>query len=90
MGAQAAERGVSLADLLAEIVSRANGPLPEHLEKVREGGERPWSPDALAEDERAFLEFEQTGEGVPMEEMIAWLRSLDTHNPLPRPVPRKL
>jgi hypothetical protein len=44
----------------------------------------------VEEDVAAFEDFERTGMGVPGEEIEAWLRSLTTDNPLPRPRPRKL
>jgi len=48
--------------------------------------------DALGveEDIAAYEDFERTGIGIPGEEVEAWLRSLTTDNPLPRPRPRKL
>lgn len=44
----------------------------------------------VEEDRAAFEDFERTGMGIPGEEVAAWLRSLTTDNPLPRPRPRKL
>ena len=88
--AQAAERGISVADFLAELASRADDPLPDDLEKMRAAGEGPWSPEALAEDERAFAEFERTGEGIPWEDTKAWLQSWGQTDELPPPKPRKL
>jgi hypothetical protein len=44
----------------------------------------------VEEDRAAFEDFEHTGMGIPGEEVEAWLRSLATDNPLPRPRPRKL
>ena len=42
------------------------------------------------EDARAVAEFERTGEGVPGEEVIAWIESWGTENELPMPKPRKI
>jgi hypothetical protein len=44
----------------------------------------------VEEDVAAYEDFERTGIGIPGEEVEAWLRSLTTDNPLPRPRPRKL
>jgi hypothetical protein len=58
--------------------------------KVRTAGEGPWSPEALAEDARRFAEFERTREGVPWEEVKAWMETWGTPHELPPPKPRKL
>jgi hypothetical protein len=48
-------------------------------------------PDlGVEEDIAAFEDYQRTGMGIPGEEVEAWLRSLTTDNPLPRPRPRKL
>lgn len=44
----------------------------------------------VEEDRAAYEDFERTGMGIPGEEVDAWLKSLATDNPLPRPRPRKL
>jgi hypothetical protein len=44
----------------------------------------------VEEDIAAFEDYERTGIGIPGEEVNAWLQSLTTDNPLPRPRPRKL
>lgn len=44
----------------------------------------------VEEDRAAFEDFERNGVGIPGDEVEAWLRSLSTENPLPRPRPRKL
>lgn len=44
----------------------------------------------VEEDRAAFEDFERTGVGTPGDEVEAWLRSLTTDNPLPRPRPRQL
>ncbi|HVY86134.1 MAG TPA: hypothetical protein VG943_13450 [Caulobacterales bacterium] len=46
--------------------------------------------DDIAEDEASAEHYDRTGIGVPGDKVIAWLRSLSTANPLPRPAPRKL
>ncbi len=45
---------------------------------------------SVEEDLAAFEDYERTGMAIPGEEVEAWLRSLTTDNPLPRPRPRKL
>src|SRR3954453_293734 len=62
--ARAAERGVSVADLLADLTAFGPQVWPKDLEALREAGEGPWSPQAFAEDGRAFEEFENTREGT--------------------------
>jgi len=44
----------------------------------------------IEEDEAALADFEQTGRGVPWEEVRDWMKSWGTANELPRPQPRKL
>lgn len=44
----------------------------------------------VEEDIAAYEDYERTGMGIPSEEVTAWLRSLTTDNPLPRPRPRRL
>jgi hypothetical protein len=57
--ARAAARGMSVADLLADLASDDNL-LPPWLESIREKGEGPWAPDVLAEDRRRLAEFNRT------------------------------
>jgi hypothetical protein len=57
---------------------------------MRSDGEGPWSPEVLAEDRRRLAEFERTREGVPWEDVKAWMLSWGTANELPPPKPRKL
>ncbi len=48
-----------------------------------------WNRDI--EDDLAAIEaYEDTGEAIPGEEVFAWLKSLHTEDPLPRPRARKL
>lgn len=53
-------------------------------------GDEPLGDADIAEDIAAAEEFDRTGMGVPGDEVIAWLRSLSTPHPLPRPQLRKL
>ncbi|HWD27449.1 MAG TPA: hypothetical protein VG387_09810 [Rhizomicrobium sp.] len=87
--ASAQERGMSMAEFLTDIAG-ANDPWPPHLEKMREEGRGPWSPEALAEDAADWEEYQRTGVGVPWDEVKAWMESWGTANELPPPKPRKL
>ncbi|MES1198476.1 MAG: hypothetical protein ABUS48_00655 [Pseudomonadota bacterium] len=46
--------------------------------------------DDIAEDVASAEEYDRTGFGVPGDEVVTWLKSLSTDNPLPRPTLRKL
>jgi hypothetical protein len=87
--ARAASRGMSVADLLADLAGDDN-PLPPAFESMRTKGEGPWSPDILAEDARRLAEFNRTRMGVPWDEVKAWMQSWGSHDELPAPKPRKL
>lgn len=41
-------------------------------------------------DDAAFAEYERTGVAFAGEDVLAWLKSLRTDTPLPRPEARKL
>ena len=81
---RARERGISVADMLGQDI------WPEHLEKMREEGRGPWSPESLAEDARRLEEFDRTRMGIPLEDVEAWAKSLGTANELPPPKPRRV
>lgn len=49
-----------------------------------------WNGPSIEEDLASLEEYERAGEAIPHEEVFAWLRSLHTDNPLPKPVARKL
>jgi hypothetical protein len=87
--ARATARGMSVSDLVADLVGDPDL-LPPDLEAMRDAGEGPWSPEALAEDARRLAEFQRTREGVPWNEIKAWMQSWGTPNELPAPKPRKL
>jgi predicted transcriptional regulator len=87
--ARAAARGMSVADLLADIACNEEA-LPADLADLRAKGEGPWSAEVLEEDARRLREFERTRMGVPWEDVKAWLESWGTPNELPPPKPRKL
>jgi hypothetical protein len=85
--AQAAARGQTVSELLAELVS--DDPSPD-MESMRASGRGPWSPGVLAEDARRFADFQRSHEGVPWDEVKAWMKSWGTSSELPPPKPRKL
>jgi hypothetical protein len=87
--ARAAARGISVADLVADLAGDGN-PLPAVLEAQRANGEGPWAPDVLAEDARRLAAFNRTREGTPWDEVKAWMQSWGSRNELPAPKPRKL
>lgn len=87
---EAKARGQSLADFLSDLAAQNPDPLPAGLEAMRAKGHGPWSPEALAEDARTIAEFERTGEGVPFDEVVAWVKSWGSASELPTPKPRRL
>lgn len=87
--AKAAERGVSVPELVADLVGMASD-APADFETLRAKGQGPWSPAVLAEDARRLADYQETGEGVPWEEVRAWMQSWGTANELPPPKTRKL
>jgi hypothetical protein len=87
--ARAMARGMSVPEFLADIAANAEV-LPADLALLRTKGEGPWSRGALSEDALRLAEFERVREGVPWNEVEAWMRSWGTPAELPPPVPRKL
>jgi predicted transcriptional regulator len=87
--ARAAARGLTVPELIAELAA-ADDALPPDLEAQRLAGEGPWAPDVLAEDARRLAEFKRSREGVPWDEVEAWMKSWGTPNELPTPKLRKL
>jgi hypothetical protein len=87
--AQAAARGVSVPELVADLVGTTSA-TPANLEAMRSAGQGPWAPDVLAEDARRLADYNATGEGVPWDEVRAWMQSWGTSQELPAPKPRKL
>jgi predicted transcriptional regulator len=85
----AAERGLSVRQLLAEL-TLAENPLALDWESMRRKGRGPWAPEVLAEDARRLANFELGEEGVPWNEVEAWMRSWGRPEELPPPKPRKL
>jgi hypothetical protein len=87
--ARATARGMSVAELLADIACN-DEVLPAGLAEMRAKGEGPWSREVLEEDARRLIEFERTRMGVPWDEVKTWMESWGTRSELPTPKPRKL
>ena len=86
--ARASARGMSVADLLADLAGDDNRCRPIWKRCAR--GDGPWSPDILAEDARRLAEFHRTREALPWDEVKAWMQSWGTPREMPAPKPRKL
>jgi hypothetical protein len=87
--ARAAARGMSVAELVADLASNYEA-LPPDLADSRGKGEGPWSAEVLEEDARRLADFERTRMGVPWEEVRVWMESWGTASELPPPQSRKL
>ncbi len=87
--ARAAARGLTVPELLADLAAGSEL-LPAELEDDRAAGRGAWAPDVLAEDARRLAEFKRTREGVPWQEVEAWMKSWGTVQELPAPKPRRL
>jgi predicted transcriptional regulator len=87
---EARSRGLSLREFLEELARRDIPTLATELASLREVGRGPWSPEALAEDAREMAGFEESGEGVPFDEIVGWVESWGTPGEQPMPIPRKL
>lgn len=87
--ARAAARGLSVADLIADLAWTSET-LPPDLQAMCDSGTGPWSPEALAEDARRLAAFQRTREAVPWSEVKAWMQSWGAPDELPVPKARKL
>ena len=85
----AAARGLSVSELLADLLDE-DRLLPSELRTMRSAGQGPWAADVLAEDARRLAEFRERREGVPWEEMKAWMESWGTAQERSPPKVRKL
>lgn len=88
--AEARQRGQTLPEFLAEFARLLSGVLPADIVATREAGEGVWAPTYLEEDITRVADFERTTDGVPFEEVAAWMRSWGTAEERPLPKPRKL
>jgi hypothetical protein len=80
--ARAAARGLSVSELLADLIHEG-GLLSHELLMLRSAGQGPWAPDVLAEDAPRLVEFQRTREGVPWDEVKAWMNTRGTTQELP-------
>jgi len=87
--ARAAARGLSVSELLADLAA-ADEALPPMLEAMRAAGTGPWAPDVLADDARRLAAFKRSREGLPWDEVEAWMKTWGTPQERPAPSPRKL
>jgi hypothetical protein len=87
--ARAAARGISIGELLADMVGN-EAALPADLAGMRARGEGPWSPAVLADDAQRLSEFERTRLGTPWGEVKAWMQTWGTSDEVLPPKPRKL
>jgi predicted transcriptional regulator len=76
--ARAAERGVSVAELLADIVAFDLEERPEDREAARADEERPWSNEELAELDRRWAAVQAGELTIPHEEVVRWLQTWGT------------
>lgn len=88
--AEARDRGQTLPQFLAELAQLVSGALPADITAMRESSGGAWSSQCLAEDAERAAAFERTGDGVPFEEVAAWMRSWGAPDELPTPKSRKL
>lgn len=86
--ARAAARGISVAELLADIAGSES--LSGELAELRARGEGPWSPKILSEDAQRLAEFERSRVGVPWDDVKAWMAGWGTPGERPAPKSRKL
>jgi hypothetical protein len=65
-----------------------------HVLLVKHQEEQAWATalvdDDIAADDAAVAEFDRMGVAIPGDEVLAWLDSLQTDHPLPKPHARKL
>lgn len=84
-----------LAEDLRAAADACEMPVVDYTRRVLEreahlAGEALGWNRAIEDDLAAIEEYDRTGEAIPSDEVFAWLRSLHTDDPLPRPRARKL
>jgi hypothetical protein len=89
LNARAAARGVSVAELVAELATRMDE-LPADLAALRERGEGPWSPEFLAQDAERLAAFRRTRRGLSCDDAKPWMESWGNSDEATPPKPRKL
>src|SRR3977135_2612040 len=82
--ARAAARGLSVAELLADLAA-ADEALTPALEVMRNAGTGSWAPGGLAEAARRLAAFKHSRGGVPWDEVESWMKTWGT--PQERPMP---
>jgi hypothetical protein len=86
--ARAAARGITVAELLADLAANQAG-LPAELAAQRALGTGAWAPEVLEEDARRLAGFRENRLGVPWDEARGWLEGWGKVDEGPPPV-RKL
>src|ERR1700730_15043888 len=86
--ARALARGLSVAELIADLALSNEG-LPPDLQGMRVEGTGPWSAAILTEDARRIDEFRRTRQSVSWDEVKAWMQTWGTANEHPPPKPRE-
>jgi predicted transcriptional regulator len=76
--ARAAERGVTVAELVADLAAFDAQVWPDDLEAMRAAGEVPWSKEAFAELDRRWAAVQAGEPTVPHEEVVRWLETWGT------------
>ena len=84
-----------LAEDLRAAADACDMPFEEYARRVLEreahiAAEALGWTHSIEEDLASLEDYDRTGEAIPAEEVFAWLRSLHTANPLPKPRARKL
>jgi hypothetical protein len=87
--ARAAARGLTVSELIADLAVH-EAALPADIAGLRANAEGPWSADILAEDAERLAQFKRAREGVPWDEVKAWMQSWGSPHEVPAPKPRKL
>lgn len=87
--ARAAIRGLSIAELLADLAANEAG-LSDELSAQRAAGEGPWSEAALQADAQRLEAFREERLGIPWTEARSWLERWGEDGAVTPPPVRKL